>query len=246
MRLYGRLGRREAALRQYQQCVDALKRELSTPPEPETTQLYQELLRSRASAQTGPRCLAPRAGAAGPGPVADLRSTATAAQPESLPPTNLGVDGGGTARSAARRRGPNRSWALSCALATIVVLWWQRRRWGIGPGTASWRSTGPGSIASWIAPRSRITLMICRRRTLGLTSSRPPARVDMWFHPGLTSHPYPFRVLFGNLGPRRAPWHSVRGRDTAPRLFTLNRPGPTRIRRATPAPMCARPVGDRR
>src|SRR2546430_13693512 len=28
-------------------CVDALKRELSTPPEAETTQLYQEILRSR-------------------------------------------------------------------------------------------------------------------------------------------------------------------------------------------------------
>ena len=39
--LYARLGRREAALRQYQLCVDALKRELSTQPEAETTQLYQ-------------------------------------------------------------------------------------------------------------------------------------------------------------------------------------------------------------
>ena len=35
--------------------------------------------------------------------------------------------------------------------------------------------------------------------SLSLTSSRPPARVDMWFHPGLTSPPYPFRVLFGTL-----------------------------------------------
>src|SRR6266481_1643917 len=35
--------------------------------------------------------------------------------------------------------------------------------------------------------------------SLGLTSSRPPARVDMWFHPGLTSPRYPFRVLFGTL-----------------------------------------------
>src|SRR6266851_247808 len=49
--------------------------------------------------------------------------------------------------------------------ATIGTLWWQRRRWEIGPGAGSWRSTGPGSIASWIAPRSCITLMICRRRT---------------------------------------------------------------------------------
>src|SRR5712692_9169655 len=49
MRLYGRLGRREAALRQYQLCVDGLKRELNTPPEAETTQLYQDILRSRAT-----------------------------------------------------------------------------------------------------------------------------------------------------------------------------------------------------
>ena len=37
MRLYARLGRREAALRQYQLCADALKRELNAPPEVETT-----------------------------------------------------------------------------------------------------------------------------------------------------------------------------------------------------------------
>src|SRR2546427_10626767 len=48
MRLYARLGRREAALRQYQLCTDALRRELSTPPEGETTQLYQQILKTRA------------------------------------------------------------------------------------------------------------------------------------------------------------------------------------------------------
>ncbi len=48
MRLYARLGRREAALRQYQLCVDALKRELDAPPEAETSQLFQEIHRSRA------------------------------------------------------------------------------------------------------------------------------------------------------------------------------------------------------
>src|SRR5438128_7487430 len=47
MRLYARLGRREAAVRQYQLCMDVLKRELSTPPEAETTQLYQQILRAR-------------------------------------------------------------------------------------------------------------------------------------------------------------------------------------------------------
>jgi len=89
MRLYARLGRREAALRQYQLCVDALKRELSTPPEAETTQLYQELLRSRGRRPDRVEVSGPASGAAGRGPAADLRSTATTAQPESPPPTNL-------------------------------------------------------------------------------------------------------------------------------------------------------------
>jgi predicted ATPase/DNA-binding SARP family transcriptional activator len=47
MQLYAGLGRRGAALRQYQLCVDVLKRELRTQPEAETTRLYQEILASR-------------------------------------------------------------------------------------------------------------------------------------------------------------------------------------------------------
>src|SRR5262245_1032210 len=49
MRLYVRDGRRDAALRQYQSCVDTLRRELSVEPEAETRELYQEVLRSRAT-----------------------------------------------------------------------------------------------------------------------------------------------------------------------------------------------------
>ena len=45
MRLYARQGRRGAALKQYQVCVGALRRELGTEPEAETRRLYQELLR---------------------------------------------------------------------------------------------------------------------------------------------------------------------------------------------------------
>jgi DNA-binding SARP family transcriptional activator len=80
MRLYARLGRREAALRQYQLCVDALKRELRTPPEAETTQLYHELLRSRATRPDRAEVSAPRAGPPGqtrspiPGPPRPRRS----------------------------------------------------------------------------------------------------------------------------------------------------------------------------
>src|SRR5437016_3251731 len=49
MRLYARQGRRGAALKQYQVCVAVLQRELGTEPEPETKQLYQEILQRRAS-----------------------------------------------------------------------------------------------------------------------------------------------------------------------------------------------------
>jgi DNA-binding SARP family transcriptional activator len=44
MRLYARHGRRAAALRQYQLCVDVLQRELGVEPEEATKQVYRELL----------------------------------------------------------------------------------------------------------------------------------------------------------------------------------------------------------
>jgi DNA-binding SARP family transcriptional activator len=50
MRLYLEAGRRGAALRQYQQCVAVLQRELGVEPETETKQLYQETVRRRAEA----------------------------------------------------------------------------------------------------------------------------------------------------------------------------------------------------
>jgi DNA-binding SARP family transcriptional activator/predicted ATPase len=46
MRLYARQGRRGSALKQYQVCVAALRRELGTEPEAETKALYMDLLRS--------------------------------------------------------------------------------------------------------------------------------------------------------------------------------------------------------
>ena len=89
MRLYARLGRREAALRQYQLCGDALKRELSTSPEAETSQLYQEILRSRSSRPDRATVAAPAGEDPAPGPTADLLSAAVAALPEVPSPTNL-------------------------------------------------------------------------------------------------------------------------------------------------------------
>jgi DNA-binding SARP family transcriptional activator len=49
MRLYAEHGRRGAALRQYQQCVSVLGRELGIEPEAETKSLYQEILRQQPS-----------------------------------------------------------------------------------------------------------------------------------------------------------------------------------------------------
>src|SRR5215831_13055160 len=55
MRLYTCQGRRAAALRQYQLCVDMLQRELGVEPEEATKQVYRELL-----PQPSPRLAAPQ------------------------------------------------------------------------------------------------------------------------------------------------------------------------------------------
>jgi DNA-binding SARP family transcriptional activator len=54
MRLYADLGRRGAALRQYQACVATLERELGAEPDAETQLLYQELLRRVPPAAEAP------------------------------------------------------------------------------------------------------------------------------------------------------------------------------------------------
>src|SRR5262245_34697085 len=52
MRLYTQLGRRGAALRQYQLCVAALQRELRAEPDDETRALYQQILQRQPSPTT--------------------------------------------------------------------------------------------------------------------------------------------------------------------------------------------------
>ena len=60
MSLYAGLGRRQAALRQYQLCVDTLRRELNAQPEAETTHLYQHILKAfRSTPSSDPAVLAP-------------------------------------------------------------------------------------------------------------------------------------------------------------------------------------------
>ena len=44
IRLYAATGQRSEAVRQYKQCVELLNTELATPPEPETTRLYEAIL----------------------------------------------------------------------------------------------------------------------------------------------------------------------------------------------------------
>jgi hypothetical protein len=89
MRLYARLGRREAALRQHQVCVDALKRELNAPPETETTQLLQEIQRPRPlhpdrapGSRTAPNDRTPAS-------IAGLHGAASSVVPDAAPRTNL-------------------------------------------------------------------------------------------------------------------------------------------------------------
>src|SRR5262245_39659360 len=67
MRLYTQLGRRGAALRQYQFCVAALPRELRTEPDDETRALYQQILQRRAapSSPLPSRGQGPRSASAG-------------------------------------------------------------------------------------------------------------------------------------------------------------------------------------
>jgi len=50
MRLYARQGRHAAALRQYQVCVTALRRELNAEPQAETKRVYREILQRAAPA----------------------------------------------------------------------------------------------------------------------------------------------------------------------------------------------------
>lgn len=54
MRLYADQGRRAAALRQYQVCVDVLQREFGAAPDAETRSLYNELLRHRDTGAVSP------------------------------------------------------------------------------------------------------------------------------------------------------------------------------------------------
>jgi DNA-binding SARP family transcriptional activator len=58
MQLYVEIGRRGAALRQYQTCQASLRRQLGTEPEDETKALYEAIMRARAPVPAAGRALA--------------------------------------------------------------------------------------------------------------------------------------------------------------------------------------------
>ena len=87
MRHYARAGRRSAALKQYQTCVQALRRELDAEPESETTHLYDEIrTRRKETGEIGGDPTATEAAAEQPPPIPDKPSIAV------LPFANLSAD----------------------------------------------------------------------------------------------------------------------------------------------------------
>lgn len=76
MQLYAQQGRRAAALRQYQVCLNVLQRELNAEPEQATRQLYNALLRQQQADADAPPAPAPGvAGEPPPPPAAPVHET---------------------------------------------------------------------------------------------------------------------------------------------------------------------------
>jgi DNA-binding SARP family transcriptional activator len=86
MRLYAQLGRRGAALRQYQVCVAALERELHAEPESETKALYQEILRRQPTPADEPIAPKPAADSIAPKPAEVAAAPAAASRPIAAAP----------------------------------------------------------------------------------------------------------------------------------------------------------------
>ncbi len=103
MRLYAANGQRAEALRQYQQAVEVLDAELATPPEDETTQLYETILNGQT-------------------PSVRLTAASESAASSVLPPLP-------SLRDRSRRSADRKSsgdWALAarkCAPLTVIQGW---------------------------------------------------------------------------------------------------------------------------
>jgi len=97
IQIFGRLGRRAAAARQYQVCVDALAQELGVTPDPSTTAAYRESLMGR------------------PDPLADLVSDSSLDVPRVPAPAPPSVP----APTSTVRAG--RGWLIRAGIAAVVV-----------------------------------------------------------------------------------------------------------------------------
>jgi len=84
MRLYCRLDRPEAALRQYEQCRDTLTAELGFPPSASTTALYRQILAQTDSRPAAPPLVPASPGAAGRAPFDNLPLIGRAAERTTL------------------------------------------------------------------------------------------------------------------------------------------------------------------
>ena len=108
MRLYGEIGRRGAALRQYQLCVDILARELRAEPELETKALYRDMLQRKPARPSG---AAPSAAAPAP------------TQTPMAEPASSSGESPLVAREvelAQLRDAPQASWSIGARLAAVL------------------------------------------------------------------------------------------------------------------------------
>ncbi len=85
MQLYARQGRRASALRQYQVCVELLRRELGVEPQSATRELYQTILRESPAPQTAEPLRPTRRVSRGRPPRARPSPRAPAAAPPDTP-----------------------------------------------------------------------------------------------------------------------------------------------------------------
>ncbi len=106
MRLYADQGHREAALRQYQDCRAALKRELNAEPGPETEQLYRALLEGQVAAPT------------------QLISGVRAPEEEQPAQSTQAVSGPAAAQPGSQRRVAIAAGVLLLAVAGAIGVWY--------------------------------------------------------------------------------------------------------------------------
>ncbi len=119
MRLYYSAGHRSAALKQYQVCKEALRRELDVEPEPETAHLYSEIRTSQTEAG-GPLDAAGTAPTTEP--VSRTKSDVVARPARAVGAAPNARTDTTEAKPARRRRW---QWAGLAAVAVVIIGGWR-------------------------------------------------------------------------------------------------------------------------